>query len=254
MKNMQLFAVVFLFGLFIAAGNTAGFEQERQERMQRQQESAQIDQLPQAVRETLQDDYEDWQPVKASRATDPEEGEFYMIKLDHREDHESKIVMVDDEGDVIEEEEVMMLRQHEGLHQRREEMPGRDDGQHRDDQQGGRQYTPAVYEQERRVERERSSPTDSLPQPVEATLMDDFDDWSPTEAHLATDPEDQTVYYIIKMHNAGEGDTKIVRISSDGEVIDEQKINPLDNIGDLDDNDNGNNGWRDDDNNDDGVF
>jgi hypothetical protein len=241
MKNIRLFAIVIFSGLFAMAnmGHSALHSQERQERQDRQERqerherqdrqgrqgamqdrpgTIQMGQLPQAVQETLQDNYEDWRASEASQATDPEEGSFYMIKLDNLEDNESKIVMIDSEGDVIEEEDVMILEQRHGIQREGEQ---RRDEPRRGERQGDRQYTPVVFEQDRREE--RSSPTDSLPQPVQSTLLDEFNDWSPTVAHIAVDPEDGTYYYKIKMHNASQGETQVVRITSQGEVMDKEK-------------------------------
>jgi hypothetical protein len=177
--------------------------------------------------------------------------------------------MINNDGEVIEEEEIMIREHRRGTYdqdQRRDDQR-RGDGQIRDDQrrddqrrdgqkrdgqqrdQDGRQYTPVSFEQDRR--QERSAATDSLPQQVESKLLQDFADWSPTGAHLATDPEQGTVYYIVKMHNVAQGQTKLVRISSHGEVIDEERINPLDGIDDAE----RRRDTRDDDNdNDDGWF
>ncbi len=267
MKNIKLLVIALLAGTFAL---NAGIAQERQDRQGQQQQERQdqerqdqqrrqhdqhrqdrtagIDQLPEAVRETLRDDYDDWRATEASRTSDPDEEEpFFMVKLEHLEEAESKVVMINNDGEVIEEEEVMILD-----HRRRQmdRDRDRDHDQRRDEQRRdreGRQYTPVVFEQER--QQERSSPTDSLPQQVESTLMQDFGDWSPTEAHLATDPEQGTTYYIVKVHNVAEGETKLVRISSHGEVIDEEDINPLDGIDDAErrrehrDRDDDDDGW-----------
>jgi hypothetical protein len=262
MKNIKLLVIALLAGTFAV---NAGNDQERQDRQRQQQQERQdqerrqhdqhrqdrtagIDQLPEAVKETLRDDYDDWRATEASRASDPDEEEpFFMIKLEHKEEVESKVVMINTDGEVIEEEEVMILDQ-----RRREMDRNREhrEGDRRDDRRRdreGRQYTPVVFIQER--QQERSAPTDSLPQQVESTLMQDFGDWSPTQAHLATDPEQGTTYYIVKVHNVAEGETKIVRITSQGEVIDEEDINPLDGIDDAErrrehrDRDDDDDGW-----------
>jgi hypothetical protein len=298
MKNIKLIVTVFLIGM-LAAGSA--FAQERQDRQgqqqdqQRQQQEQQdrqrqqqdqfrgdraqgVDQLPQAVQETLRDDYEDYRATEASRTSDPNEDEpFFMVKLiSQEEDEPNKVVMINNDGEVIEEEEIMIRehrRDYDRDQQRRDDQRRGDgqifddqrrdgqrddqqrDGQRREDDQQrdreGRQYTPVSFVQDDRRQ-EQSAATDSLPQQVESKLMQDFADWSPTEAHLATDPERGTTYYIVKMHNVAEGQTKLVRITGHGEVIDEERINPLDGIDDAerrrdtrdDDNDNDNDdGW-----------
>jgi hypothetical protein len=259
MKNIKLFAIAIFSGLFITVnvGQSSLFSQERQDRQDRQERhdrqdrqgamqdqpgTFQATQLPQAVQEKLQDDYEDWRVSEASQASDPEEGSFYMIKLDNLEDNESKIVMIDGEGDVIEEEDILIFEQRQGVQSEGEQHR---DEPRRDERQRDRQFTPVVLEQDRREE--SSARTDSLPQPVQASLLNEFSDWSPTIAHLAADPEDGTYYYKIKMHNASQGETQVVRITSQGEVIDKESISPL---GDIDDADRG----RRNDDNDDGLF
>jgi methionyl-tRNA synthetase len=119
MKNIKLFSLAFTLGLFLIStvGNTAVFEhdhdkhgqqqQQEQEKegMQAQERAVEINQLPQAVQETLQEEYEDYEPTEAFLASDPEEGTFYKVKLNNTQEGETKTVMISTDGEVIDEED-----------------------------------------------------------------------------------------------------------------------------------------------------
>lgn len=246
MKTLKLFTLTFVFGLFVTANiNSAVFQsdqerqdrQERQERheqhegmQQRQERDIEVTQLPQKIQETLRDDYEDWRPAEAAIVTDPEEheeGSFYQVKLNKTEngEMETKVVMIDSDGEVIDEKDG---EEFERETQQRRDHEGQREGQ-RD-----REYTPAQYQQERQQQerpegmarQERDIELDELPQQVQETLREDYEEWRQTEAVIVTDPEeyeDGSFYQVtLNRTDNGERETKIVKIARDGEVIDEE--------------------------------
>ena len=95
-------------------------------------------------------------------------------------------------------------------------------------------FTVAGMAQERQQERqqeghqerqmqERSIEVTDLPQPVQETLQEDYEDWRPTEAFLSSDPEEGT-FYKVKVQNTEDAqETKTLKIATDGEVIDEEE-------------------------------
>jgi hypothetical protein len=68
---------------------------------------------------------------------------------------------------------------------------------------------------------DRTIAIDGLPQSIRDTLKSEYEDWIPVEASLETDAEEGPVYRI-KMHDAGNEEAKIIKITRLGEIIDEQ--------------------------------
>jgi hypothetical protein len=216
---------------------------ERQEGMQGQERSIEVDQLPQAVQETLQEDYEDWNASEAFLASDPEEGTFYKIKLENGEEG-TKIVKISTDGEVIDEE---------------------DGDQYDTREQDGFEYTPVSFipdnhkkqgkqghqgqhgQHGMEAQQGTSVEIDQLPQAVQETLQEDYEDWRPADARLVTDPEEYEdgSFYKVRLNKTddGEQETKIVKIASDGEVIDEEDLDD-EGLFDGDDNNNENDNRR----------
>jgi hypothetical protein len=76
--------------------------------------------------------------------------------------------------------------------------------------------------QERTMGIENSVDIDGLPRSVQETLKEDYEDWSPVEAIIDSDPVEGT-FYKVKLEKAAEGETKTVKIALDGKVIDEEE-------------------------------
>jgi hypothetical protein len=70
---------------------------------------------------------------------------------------------------------------------------------------------------------ERYIEIDQLPQSVLTTLQEDYKDWNPSEAFIASDPESGAFYKVTLNKPAG-GEIKIVKIAIDGAVLDEEEI------------------------------
>jgi hypothetical protein len=67
-----------------------------------------IDGLPQSVRDALMEEYEDWVPVQATIETDEAEGTFYKVLITKEDEGEAKMVKINREGEVIDEQEAEM--------------------------------------------------------------------------------------------------------------------------------------------------
>jgi hypothetical protein len=262
MKSLRIFSIAIIFGLFATAGQTSllaqeregldreeqermgqGQQEQRQGRMQGQERSIEVNQLPQAVKETLQEEYQDWTPAEAFLASDPEEGTFYKVKLNNTQEGETKTVKISTDGEVIDE---MEGEQSEGQKQKdgREYTPvsfvpdhhkgqgrqGRQgqEGQHGRQGQEGQHGQHGMEGQRSMDEYGRSIDVDQLPQAVQETLQEDYEEWRPTAARIVTDPEEyeEGSFYqvILNKTDEGEQENKIVKISTDGEVIDEEDL------------------------------
>jgi hypothetical protein len=226
----------------------------------------QVTDLPEDVQEKLREDYEDWRPVSAELTSDferHEEGTFYkvtMSKMDNG-DHKHKVVNITTDGEVIDEEEIdqdefrkqqdqrrqqdqQRDRQFDGQQQDQQRRDGQYDGQQGqrgqyDGQQQGQQgqYDGQQHGQQQDRERtqegqqhmqDRALQVTDLPQEVQETLRDDYEDWRPVDVQVTTDREvyEEGSFYKVKMSKAdnGEMETKIVKIARDGEVIDEEDV------------------------------
>jgi biotin-(acetyl-CoA carboxylase) ligase len=260
MKTLKLFTLTFVIGLFVTANISSAVQsdqerrqdrQDRQERheqhegmQQRQERDIEITQLPQKVQETLRDDYEDWRPAEAAIVTDPEEheeGAFYQVKLNKTEngEQETKVVMIDNDGEVIDEKdgeeferETQQRRDREGSSSVKvsgtvnilppNEQQQRQQQDRQQQERRGQQHQEGHMQQRQ----ERDIEITQLPQKVQETLRDDYEDWRPAEAAIVTDPEEheEGAFYQVKLNKTenGEQETKVVMIDNDGEVIDEK--------------------------------
>jgi hypothetical protein len=63
---------------------------------------------------------------------------------------------------------------------------------------------------------------DGLPQTVREALMENYEDWVPVEAKIETDEEEGTFYEVL-LTKADEDEAKLVKITREGEVLDEQE-------------------------------
>ncbi len=63
---------------------------------------------------------------------------------------------------------------------------------------------------------------DGLPQTVREALMEKYEDWVPVEAKIESDYEEGTFYEVL-LTKADEDEAKLVKITREGEVIDEQE-------------------------------
>ncbi len=90
-------------------------------------------------------------------------------------------------------------------------------------EQEGQQQQQEQHQQEQTPERQIE--VTDLPQPVQEKLQEDYEEWEPAEASIVTDAEqyEEGSFYKVKLNNAEEQETKIVMITSDGEVLDEQE-------------------------------
>ncbi len=89
-----------------------------------------------------------------------------------------------------------------------------------------------VDSQERRHHREHQEGMDrheqsievtDLPQEVQETLREDYEEFRAKDAALVTDPDEhEESFYQVTLQDAEEQETKIVMIARDGEVIDEK--------------------------------
>jgi hypothetical protein len=85
------------------------------------------------------------------------------------------------------------------------------------------QWQQEEQQQDRQMQ-ERSIEITDLPQPVQETLQEDYEDYRATEAFLSSDPEEGT-FYKVKVQNTEDAqETKILKIATDGEVIDEEEF------------------------------
>ncbi len=261
MKRIKFIIATLVLGLFVAVnpGYTSIQEQERQgqerqEQQRQEQESRdrqeqerrdlprdertmEIDGLPQTVRDTLKSEYGDWIPVEASLESDPEEGTVYRVKLHDADNEEAKIVTMTRLGEIIEEEDAE-IREDEDEYDRdlqrgRQESDGteeqQDHGERNREQHmhhgENRQDQHMHHEHGRRgaMDQARSLDPDSLPEEVQETLREDYADWRPSEAFLVTDPEEGTVYRV-KIEKTEEEESRILKITHDGEVLDEEEV------------------------------
>jgi biotin-(acetyl-CoA carboxylase) ligase len=231
---------------------------------QRHERDVQVNQLPRAVQETLRDDYEDWRPSEAKIVSDPEtheEGAFYQVKLNKTDDaeQETKVVMIANDGEVIDEMDGEEFERETQRRRGTEGQPGQQDRQGQYDRQGqqGQQDRQGQYDrqgqqgqqdrqgqqgqqdrqgqqgqygqqgqQHMQQRQERDVQVTQLPQAVQETLRDDYEDWRPSEAKIVTDTEthEEGAFYQVKLNKTDDGEqkTKVVMIANDGEVIDEK--------------------------------
>jgi hypothetical protein len=94
--------------------------------------------------------------------------------------------------------------------------------QERQTQQGqegqGQEFDPETQD------REEIFGIDGLPQTVREALMDEYGDWVPVEASIKTDEEEGTFYQVLLTRGDDKSEAKIVSVTREGEVIDEQEV------------------------------
>jgi hypothetical protein len=255
MKRIKFIITTLILGLFVAInpGYTSTHDQERQEqerqdRQGQEQErqdlpegddrTMEIDGLPQTVRDTLKSEYGDWIPVEASLESDPEQGTVYRVKLHDAGNEEAKIVTMTRLGEIIEEEDAE-IRDDEDEYDRdlqrgRQESEGTEEQQdhgernreqhmHHGENHHGQHMQQHEHGQRGAMDQARSLDPDNLPEEIQETLREDYADWRPSEAFMVTDPEEGTVYRV-KIEKTEEEESRILKITHDGEVLDEEEV------------------------------
>jgi hypothetical protein len=260
MKSIRIIIPALITGFFVvlSQGYASAQDKERQNQQQQQNQQEQLNQqqqdipegddrtiaidgLPQSLRDTLKSEYGDWIPVEVSLEPETGEGTVYRIKMHDADGAEAKIIKMTRLGEIIDEQEagIDQDERNDRLQRGRQDQEGSigqdqeqhmDHGDHRREDMGRendlRQEQRMDHHDDHHTgarDQERALDPDNLPAAVKEKIREDYKDWRPTEAFLATDPGEGMVYRV-KLENDEEDEYKSIKITHDGEVLDQEDV------------------------------